>query len=234
MLRAPVIQLTYTLKHWKSSFSYSSKTEDYRLLGDVLDQGLKELGYLREDRNVELFASGKQHVLDLYCSRGKSCCYKFYWPSFGMAYGNQRFSELGKVLTKVALERFRMVLCSPDWGVHVGNEYWHTLLDKLTLTSIQLPDDAMYVPLGRKTPIGKPGWGGMLSVVDGSLAPVPWEDLDPAMVQEIQRESSGYTLDVLKSQLRPPVPWRLLLGETSTSCLTLLPPTPPAVYLILM
>ena len=42
-----------------------------------------------------------------------------------------------------------------------------------------------------------------LSVVDGGLVPVPWEDLDPAMVQEIQRESSGYTLDVLKNQLRP-------------------------------
>ena len=76
-------------------------------------------------------------------------------------------------------------------------------MDKLTLTSIQLPDDAIYVPLGRKTPIGKPGWGNMLSVVDGSLAPVPWEDLDPAMVQEIQRESSGFTLDVLKKHLRP-------------------------------
>ena len=43
----------------------------------------------------------------------------------------------------------------------------------------------------------------MLSVVDGSLAPVPWEDLDPAMVQEIERESSGFTLDVLKYQLQP-------------------------------
>ena len=96
-----------------------------------------------------------------------------------------------------------MVLCSPDWGAHGGNEYWRTLLDKLTLTSIQLPDDAIYVPLGRKTLIGKPGWGSMLRVVDGSLAPVPWEDPDPAMVQEIQRESSGYTLVVLKNQLRP-------------------------------
>ena len=38
-------------------------------------------------------------------------------------------------------------------------------------------------------------------MVDGSLAPVPWEDLDPAMVQEIQRESSDYHLDVLKNQL---------------------------------
>ena len=43
----------------------------------------------------------------------------------------------------------------------------------------------------------------MLSVVDGRLAPVPWEDLDPTMVQEVQRESSGYTLDVLKDRLQP-------------------------------
>ena len=83
-----------------------------------------------------------------------------------------------------------MVLCSPDRGANGGIEYWRTLLDKLMLNSIQLPDDAIYVPLGRKTPIGKPRWGSMLSVVDGSLAPVPWEDLDPAMVQEIQCEST--------------------------------------------
>ena len=70
----------------------AAKTEDYQLLGEVLDQGLKKLGYSREDLSVELFASDKQHVLDLYCSGGKNCCYKFYWPSFGMAYGNPRFS----------------------------------------------------------------------------------------------------------------------------------------------
>ena len=54
------------------------QTEDYQPLGEVLDQGLKELGYSREDLSVELFASDKQHVLDLYCSKGKNCSYKFY------------------------------------------------------------------------------------------------------------------------------------------------------------
>ena len=115
-----------------------------------------------------------------------------------MAYGNSRFSVLGKVLTKVVLERSRMVLCSPDWEAHGEMEYWRTLLEKLTLISIQLPDAAICLPLGRKTPIRKPGFGSMLSVVDGGLAPVPWEDLDPTLVQEIRRESSGYTLAVLK------------------------------------
>ena len=186
-----------------STMMVASKTEDNQLLADVLDQGLKELGYSREDLNVELFASDKQHVLDLYCSKGKNCCYKFYWPFFRMPYGDHRFSDRGKILTKVALERSCMVLCSPDWGAHGGNEYWRSLLDKLTLTSIKLPDNAIYVPLGRNTRIVKPGWGSMLSVVDGSLARVTWEDLDPVMVREIQCESSGYTLDVLKNQLQP-------------------------------
>ena len=110
--------------------------------------------------------------------------------------------RLGKTLTKVALERSRMVLWSPDWGAHAGNEYWHTLLDKLTLSCVQLRDHAIYVPLGSKMPIGKAGWGSMLIVVDGGLSPVHWEDLDPAMVQEIKRESDGYTLSVLKNRLR--------------------------------
>ena len=238
-------------KEEPSNMMAASKTEDYQLLGEVLDQGLKELGYSREDLSVELFASDKQHVLDLYCSKGNNCSYKFYWPSFGMAYGNPRFSELGKVLTKVALESSRMVLCSPDWGAHGGNEYWRNLLDRLTISfctvhplnprgargcvsfhsglffsigfkklqvvlerpvypsgrltisSVRLPDEAIYVPLGRKTPIGKPGWGSMLSVVDGGLTSIPWEDLDPTLVQAIQRESDGLALGDLKDRLRP-------------------------------
>ena len=181
----------------------ASETEDYQLLGEVLDKGLKELGYSREDLGVELFASDKQHVLDLYCSKGKNCSYKFYWPSFGMAYGNPRFSELGKVLTKVALERSRMVLWSPDWGAHWGNEYWRTLLDRLTISSVRLPDEAIYVPLGRKTPIRKPGSGSVLSVVDGGLTSISWEDLDSTLVQAIQQESDELTLGDLKDRLRP-------------------------------
>ena len=180
-----------------------SKTEDYQLLGEVPDQGLKELGYSTKDLRVEVFASDKQHVLDLYCSKGKNCSYKFYWASFGMAYGNPRFGEPGKVLTKVALGRSLMVLCSPDWGAHGGNEYWQNLLDRLTISSVRLPDEAIYVPLGRKTPIEKTRMGEYAQVVDGGLASIPWEDLDSTLVQAIQRESDGLALGDLKDQLRP-------------------------------
>ena len=43
----------------------------------------------------------------------------------------------------------------------------------------------------------------VFKTLTGSLAPVPWEDPDSAMVQEIKRESSGFTLDVLINHLRP-------------------------------
>ena len=59
------------------------------------------------------------------------------------------------------------------------------------------------MPLGRKTPIGKSGWGSMLSVVDGGLTSIPCKDLDSSLVQTIQRESDGLTLGDLKDQLRP-------------------------------
>ena len=79
-----------------SNIMAASKSEDYQLLGEILYQGLKELGYSREDLSVELFASDKQHVFDLYCSKGKNCCYKFYWPSFGMAYGTPGSMNWGR------------------------------------------------------------------------------------------------------------------------------------------
>ena len=96
-----------------------------------------------------------------------------------------------------------MVLCSPDWRAHGGNEYWRTLLDRLAISSVRLPDEAIYVLLGRKTPVRKPGWGSMLSVVDGGLTSIPWEDLDSTPVQTILQESPGLTLGDLKDRLRP-------------------------------
>ena len=68
----PLEQLEYTssylrvLKEEPSNMMAASKTEDYQLMREVLDQGLKEFGYSRENLSVELCASDKQHVLDLY------------------------------------------------------------------------------------------------------------------------------------------------------------------------
>ena len=122
-------------------------------------------------------------------AKGKNCSYKFYWPSFGMAYGNPRFSELGKVLTKVALERSRMLLCSPIGEPMGATSTGEPLLDKLTISSVRLPDEAIYVPLGRKTPHWEARMGEYAQRGGRSLTTIPWEDLDPTLVQAIQRET---------------------------------------------
>ena len=59
------------------------------------------------------------------------------------------------------------------------------------------------MPLGRKTPTGKPRWGSILSVVDGGLTSIFWEDLDSTLVQAIQRESDELTLGDLKDRPGP-------------------------------
>ena len=76
-------------KREPSTMMVASRTEDYQLLGDFFDQGLKELGYSREHLNVELFASDKQHVLDLYCSKGKIAAISFTGPFSGWPTGTQ-------------------------------------------------------------------------------------------------------------------------------------------------
>ena len=69
------------------------------------------------------------------------------------------------------------------------------------------------MPLGRKTPMGKLGWRSMLSVADGGLTSIPWEDLDSTLVQTIQRESDGLALGDLKNRLRPQGAIETIPGE---------------------
>ena len=67
----------------------------------------------------------------------------------------------------MALELSRMVLCFPYLGAHGGNEYWCTLLEKLTFTSVQLPKDADGEARMREN-AQCCGWGPSPSILGGS------------------------------------------------------------------
>ena len=77
---------------------------------------------------VEFFASKEQHMMQLYCSRYLNNAYRFYWRSLGLCYASPPFSQLSKVLTKIALEGARLVLCTPYWGTKgdmpIGGACW--------------------------------------------------------------------------------------------------------------
>ena len=84
----PLEQLEHTSSYLRvskeepSNMMAASKTGDYQLCREVLDQGLNELDYSREDLSVKMFSSDTQHVLDLHCSKGKNCSFKILLTLF--------------------------------------------------------------------------------------------------------------------------------------------------------
>ena len=118
----------------------------------------------------------------------------------GLAYANPPFSLLAKVLTEIAYEGGRVVMCTPDWGCSRQHAYWRRLLDRMTVGRVQLPDGPIYVPEDSDTAMQAPEWAGFLSSVDGSLNPVPRCDLDQVLLKEVMAENRGLTLFDLKKR----------------------------------
>ena len=111
----------------KSGLRYvnrSDRTESYQLVRFVLENGLAALQVDLNEVQVELFASSEQHMMQLYCPWYLNNTYRFYLKSMGLCYANPPFSQLAKVLTKIALEGARVILSYPDWGTTGEHAHW--------------------------------------------------------------------------------------------------------------
>ena len=101
----------------ESGLSYvnrSYRTENSQLVRPVLEIGLAALQVDLNEVQVELFASKEQHMMQLYSSRYLNNADPFYWRWMGLCYAIPHFSQLAKVLTTIALEGVRVILCIPD------------------------------------------------------------------------------------------------------------------------
>ena len=85
-------------------------------------------------------------------------------------------------------------MCSPDWGCSGEHAYWRCMLDRMTVGRVQLPDNPIYVPEDSATAMQAPEWASFLSIVEGSLNPVPLCDLDQVLLKEVMAENCGLTL----------------------------------------
>ena len=180
--------------------NWSYRTENYQLVRPVLENGLAALQVDLSQLQVELLASKEQHMMQLYRSRYLIYAYRFYWTSMGWWYANPPFSKLAKVLTKIALEGMRVILCTPDWGITRKGACWRRLLDRMTVGRTELPNGSIYVPEDCQETMSAPEWGSFLSIVDGSLNPVPVSDLDQMVLKELMAENRGITLLDLKKR----------------------------------
>ena len=166
----------------------------------VLNNGLAALQVDLNEFRVELFASKEQHMMQLYCSWYLNNAYRFYWKSLVLCYANPPFSQLAKVLTKIALEGARVILCTPSWGTTGEHAYWRRPLDRMTVERTELPNGPIYVPEDSQETMPAPEWGRFLSIVDGSLNPVSLIDLDQVLLKELMAQNRGLTLLDLKKR----------------------------------
>ena len=149
---------------------------------------------------MELFASQQQHIMQLYCSKHLNNAFRFFSKAMGLAYANRPFSLLAKVLTKTAYEGGRVVMCTPDWGCSGEEAYWRRLRDEMASPRVQLPDGPIHVPEDYETAMQAPKGASFLSIVDGSLSPVPLCDLDQVLLKEVMAKNRGLTLFDLKKR----------------------------------
>ena len=104
--------------------------------------------------------------MQLYCSKHLNNAFSFFWKAMGLAYANPPFSLLAKVLTKIAYEGGRVVMCTPDCGCSGEHAYWRQLLDPMTVGRVQFPDSPIYVPEHSDTAMWASEWASFLSIVN--------------------------------------------------------------------
>ena len=169
------------------------RTGKYQLMRPVWENGLNALQVDLNEHQVELFASKKQHMMQLHCSQYLNNTYRFYWRSMRSCHANPPFTQLTKVLTKVALEGARAILCTPDWGTTGEQAYWRRLLDRMTVGRTELPNGATYIPEEPQETMLAAEWGSFLSIVNDSLNPIPVSDLDQVVLTQLIAENRGFT-----------------------------------------
>ena len=84
-----------------------------------------------------------------------------------------------------------MVLCTADWGTTGENAYCRRLLDRLSVEKTELPDGPVYVPEDYQEGMSAPELGSFLSIIDGSLSPVPVSDLDQVVLKELMTKNKA-------------------------------------------
>ena len=74
------------------------------------------------------------------------------------------------------------------------------MLDCMTVGRTELPNGPIYVPEDSQETMPAPEWGSFLSIVDGSLNPVPVRNLDQVVLKELMAKKRGLTLRDFKKR----------------------------------
>jgi hypothetical protein len=108
-------------------------------------------------------------------------------------WANPPFTMIEKVLTKIVLDKSRVVLVTPDWGHTGSNGQWRKLLDRLTTDHLELPAKPLYVRSLDNRLMEKPCWNTLVSVVDATKISIRPNELSPSVCRWVQKLNRGKT-----------------------------------------
>ena len=149
-------------------------TDNYKLSTEMKRKGFAELCLEGDPTGVdfiELFAWKQNADSQFYCNRKDNSAFWYHWgwlQRWMQLYANPRFSQLLRVLVKVAIDRAGLVLVVPErkkW--ESKGTKWKVLLERLTVSKIILPDLPMYSQEGSEKNLPKPSWRTCLYLLDG-------------------------------------------------------------------
>ena len=107
-------------------------------------------------------------MMQLYCSQYLITAYRLYSRWMSLCYANPPFSQLPKVLTIIAIEGARVVLCTSELGSLGEHCYGRRFLDPMAVGPTELPKRQNYVPEDSQETMPLPEWGSLLSIADES------------------------------------------------------------------
>ena len=113
--------------------------ESYTLKKDLRDSVLQELQVPKNNIVIDVFANHYNHQEAEYFTTQISAFF-YNWSELlkegEILWANPPFSQLEKVVTKLALEPCRMVLVTPNWP----STCWTRILEKLSLKHTTIPE----------------------------------------------------------------------------------------------
>ena len=134
-------------------------------------RSLQELEVPKQKINIDLFANHNNNQESMYCTRQNNAFW-YDWSELSndgdeVLWANPPFSQLDKVLTKIAMEEnCKMVIVTPNWQ----GDYWMRILEKLSLKQMCLPARApVYKGDWDKKPLPPPQWETLVTFIDTSL-----------------------------------------------------------------
>jgi len=174
------------------------------LIDEWRKRALQELEIPKQKVNIDLFANHKNFQESMYCTRQNNAFW-YDWSELSkdgeeILWANPPFSQLDKVLTKLAMEEnCKMVIVTPNWP----GDYWMRILEKVSFKQFCIPAKSqLYKGDWDKKPLPPPQWETIVSFVDTSQISLKPMELDPKICKQIEKMNKRWQLVDLKREMK--------------------------------